>query len=454
MQNQNEVAAVPTKEFFIDMLVRDVRLIDAIVDLVDNSVDAANRLAKGGSLTGYEIRISLSGKEFLIEDNCGGMTVNAARHYAFCFGRHHNDPELRELDVDGATAIGQFGVGMKRTIFKLGRFFKVSSVTTSSRFTIEQDVDEWLADHNTNWHFKFSEVEENRPQTGPFGTTLRVTRLNKVAAEELQTENFGIALAEKVKSAVPGALAAGLSLFINGTRISANVAELLSSRDIQPSSKNVTIRVPGKGTVELRLIAGILKPPGDTVERGLRDGGWYIFCNNRQIVAADQSALTGWGTRSMVQYHPDYAFFRGYAFFSSDVGSILPWTTTKNGVDSDSPVFRQGMLEATDVMRPVIDFLKSLAKERTLKNRDEIEETPLLTALATATARPLTEIPAEAAFKSPDPKFSAPAERTITRIQYDANLKDYENVRRKLRAKSKTEVGLKTFQYYVDMECE
>ena len=62
------------------------------------------------------------------------------------------------------------------------------------------------------------------------------------------------------------------------------------------------------------------------------DGGWYIFCNGRMVVRADQSQLTGWGDsdgKRMPKYHPDFAFFRGYVFFDCQNAALLPWTTTK-----------------------------------------------------------------------------------------------------------------------------
>ena len=39
--------AVPTKQFFVSMLTRDISLDDAILDLIDNCLDGALRLANG-----------------------------------------------------------------------------------------------------------------------------------------------------------------------------------------------------------------------------------------------------------------------------------------------------------------------------------------------------------------------------------------------------------------------
>ena len=81
------IDAMPTKELFIEMLTRDVALVPAIVDLADNCTDGARRTKQDGSWKDFEIAIALSKNEFKIEDNCGGIAVEAAREYAFRFGR-------------------------------------------------------------------------------------------------------------------------------------------------------------------------------------------------------------------------------------------------------------------------------------------------------------------------------------------------------------------------------
>ena len=57
--------------------------------------------------------------------------MDIARKYAFCFGQ----PE--DL-APGPWSIGQFGVGMKRALFKLGGWFRVESVANDSRFVLEE----------------------------------------------------------------------------------------------------------------------------------------------------------------------------------------------------------------------------------------------------------------------------------------------------------------------------
>ncbi len=150
---QTLINASPTKEFFIHMLTRDIPLTRAILDLVDNSVDGARRFRPAGDYDRLWVRMELDAQHFRIADNCGGIPVDVARDYAFRFGR--------PKEAEGTPgSMGQFGVGMKRTFFRLGRHFVVRSITTESRFTVDVDVDKWMADGESpeKWHFKFSEL--------------------------------------------------------------------------------------------------------------------------------------------------------------------------------------------------------------------------------------------------------------------------------------------------------
>jgi Histidine kinase-, DNA gyrase B-, and HSP90-like ATPase len=124
-----KVDAEPTKEFFVSMLIRDIELIPALVDLVDNSVDGARRLRGSDNFEGLFVRIDATAESFRIADNCGGIPINIARHYAFRFGRTERTPQLPR-------SVGQFGVGMKRALFKLGSAFEIRSVEATSDFVL------------------------------------------------------------------------------------------------------------------------------------------------------------------------------------------------------------------------------------------------------------------------------------------------------------------------------
>jgi hypothetical protein len=108
MTDEKPISAQPTKEFFVEMMIRDIPLEQAVLDLVDNCVDAAKaqKNEPQARLDDFAITITVSAQTFRIIDNCGGFGIAMARDYAFRFGR----PPGRQPTPH---SIGQFGVGMK-----------------------------------------------------------------------------------------------------------------------------------------------------------------------------------------------------------------------------------------------------------------------------------------------------------------------------------------------------
>ena len=72
--NINVIEGNPTKKFFIEMITRDISIEDAIIDLLDNSIDGANRI-NPENYTDLWINLTINDKEFVIQDNCGGFSL-------------------------------------------------------------------------------------------------------------------------------------------------------------------------------------------------------------------------------------------------------------------------------------------------------------------------------------------------------------------------------------------
>src|SRR5437016_5230618 len=125
------IQAYPSKDFFIDMLTRDLSLRDCILDLVDNSVhslvrhnnlDVVSDLFSGRmprKSVDATVELELSPTRFSISDTCGGITVDEAKNFVFLFGKPQPDPKH--------TGLGVYGIGMKRALFKIGRMITVKS---------------------------------------------------------------------------------------------------------------------------------------------------------------------------------------------------------------------------------------------------------------------------------------------------------------------------------------
>ena len=136
---KDTIQAAPTKNFFVNMLTRDIELEDAILDLLDNCTDGIQRALQKrdgddrfDSYDGFKANVTIEKGYFKIEDNCGGISIDRAKNFAFRMGR---PTEASDLDDDLYT-IGTYGIGMKRAIFKMGRLCRVTSQTESEAFEV------------------------------------------------------------------------------------------------------------------------------------------------------------------------------------------------------------------------------------------------------------------------------------------------------------------------------
>lgn len=455
-QDPRRVEAAPEKIFFVSMLTKDIELIPAIIDLVDNSVDGAKRLRPDGDYAGLMVRITIKADQddgcFVIDDNCGGIDADVARRYAFRFGR----PDAFE-GVEGS--VGQFGVGMKRAIFKLGRSFRVDSRGKASRFVIDADVDEWARDHDPDWSFRFNDLEEpwTPPEGARLGTTITVTRLQPAVLRDLTlTQTLG-RLRTDLRLRHQQALLAGLTIELNDDLLVASTPGLLQSEVVRPINR--TFDIPTEGSVvRARLVAGVVRGRDEDRERDDGDAedvpksaeaGWYLFCNGRLILAADKTRLTGWGVEGIAAYHPQYRLFRGYAYLEARDSSLLPWNTTKTGVDEDSPVFRALQAQMELALKDVQGLLNDMKKERQY-HRDDADR-PLNAAMLAASEVHVAELQASESVHAP-PAAPRPAAGRNQMISYGVDPERYEAVRQTLGVNGPRDVGLGTFEHFYDTE--
>ena len=438
--DEMRIDASPTKDFFISMLIKDIDLIDAIADLVDNSVDGARSLRQSSNFDGLYVHIEANPTHFKITDNCGGFSAEKARKYAFKFGR--------PIEAGTVThSIGQFGVGMKRALFKIGEQFHIESRTSESYFVLEDNVTRWRSDP-ADWSFTFAKVAE-KPQALPemdTGTSISVTALRAGVSQDFSTSSFQTRLNNDLSDAHRNAIDSGLVITLNGIPLRADPLLLLESSDLKPAFEELTIGTP-EDRVSVKIYSGIS-------DADPNEAGWCIFCNGRLVLKADQSGITGWGEgseRTNPQYHNNFARYRGFVFFEADKPSLLPWTTTKTSVDVDSPVYRAVRLRMTVMMRPVIDFLYKVANEKT--GRSETDDLPLELAIKQAKSVPLTEVHLQPKFVSPRP-LTVQEPPNTGRIQYSKPTEEIERVKKALKVKSLKDVGEKTFEYFLAMECD
>jgi Histidine kinase-, DNA gyrase B-, and HSP90-like ATPase len=443
--NPLEIDTLPTKSLFIEMLTKDIRLIPAILDLADNSVDGARRIRGEQGWAGLWIRLTVSPGEFQINDNCGGFDVETARQYAFRFGRPPGAPAVKH-------SVGQFGIGMKRALFKLGNNFEVSSATATTRFDMKVSVPEWA--QKPEWKFAFSSIDEHaKVPKEERRTKIRVWDLFDDVNESFRSEQFRSELKEALKSKLSDPLSRGLAIFLNGTPITASPLLLLSDNPLRPAFKEMTFDRQAPPPVYVKIYCGL--GPSEDPE----DAGWHVYCNGRLIIRGDKTDRTGWDFRSngisIPGFHGQYNHLRGLVYFDSDDSGKLPWNTTKTDLNIESPVFRTTRLEMVTLMRPVVDFLNTLKREK--DNRQQGDGPgPLEALIAKSPKSSVAKVQTRTIFmvSVPSPPRAVAARAAEQRIQYVKPKKQVDAVMRTLNVYTYKEVGEKTFEYYYNAEVE
>lgn len=432
-----QISAEPTKAFFVEMLTRDIPLEQAILDLVDNCVDGAKRSPKARDMPfeGYRVVIEFSRERFRIFDNCGGFGTNTARDYAFRFGRPTGTPRT-------AHSIGQFGVGMKRALFKFGHHFVVRSATADETWSMDVDVDKWEGE--PGWNFPWADFEgDGTLSSATPGTEIVVTKLRPEVGSRFSTNNFHTLIAGLIKSKHRQFISGGLSISLNGSHLDATNLYLIEKDGLRAGTDELVFDEPNQARVTASIIVGVGQYSSP------KDAGWYVVCNGRVVLEADRRPVTGWGLIEdeankilIPSFHNQFARFRGVVSFDSEDSSRVPWNTTKTDVDQDSPVWQKTFARMIEMMRPVINFLNELDADIDEHSR---EHSPLLDFISTATVATKPEaLPKKATFHAPTRGSIIKGPRTV-KIQYSRNVDDIDFLQDALGVTSAKAVGERTF---------
>lgn len=423
--------ASPTKAFFVDIITKDIQLDDAIQDLVDNCIDGAKRLRPGQDedFKKLWIKIKISKDLFRISDNCGGIPLEIARKYAFKFGRAEGFKPTKG-------SVGQFGIGMKRALFKMGEQFSVNSVEPRWSYNIKVNVDTWASD-DVHWDFDISDLKKGPHSVADTGTILEIAPLQRAVRDTFGQEAFIAELRRDIRVRHQHPMRLGLQISVNGEAIIPADLQLKLGEVVKPASRRYQDKI-GSAILLTRLYAGVH-------ESSRANAGWYVFCNGRCILEADQEKTTGWSDVSdsgvaVPKYHGQFARFRGYLFLDCEDASILPWNTTKTGLDLESDAYRRLRGRLIEATRPVIDFLNILDAETELADDDKI----LTKALGRTPSLPLERLPLRDVFTYQTPPAKGPPMATI---KYRKLKSEVEELQDAFDISTLKGVGEKSFEF-------
>ena len=434
-KHNKTVDATPVKSFFIEMLTRDIDLVDAVLDLLDNCVDGILRKQGNNSdevpYKRFKAEIKFNEKSFSISDNCGGISRDL-HDYAFRMGnaRKERDPTL--------PTIGVYGIGMKRAIFKIGKHCSITTENEGDRYKVEI-TPEWIASQD-NWRIPISELP---PSNTKDGTTIIIDDLNEGIAIRFgdgAKEEFTRELTEKVQTHYAFILNKGFEVEINGKQVEAKPTKLVFNEKIKPY-----IYQTENDGVKVFLSVGFTRPiPSqadiDDEQEEKRyssiDAGWTIICNDRAVLYCDRSELTGWGEAGVPRYHTQFIAISGIVEFQSNDAAKLPTTTTKRGIDASSSLYlqvknkmREGMKLFTAYTNHWKDDADESKRQIALGNPYTLDE--IKKEVETLKMNPVKSGLKGEQFKRrlPRPK---PKESTKRQISYSKELDDIQTVQRYL----------------------
>jgi len=330
-------------------------------------------------------------KEFVIEDNCGGIGKDTLSK-AFRMGR-------LESTNTGPATVGMYGIGMKRAIFKLGTSSVVASRTADFGFSVTI-TPKWMDDPD-DWRLPVTDLPATDPLTA--GTRIKVDALRSDIAARFDESNDNFI--EHFKSSLGSHFAIiigkGFEVTINGATVDPTQFTLLAEEDVAEDPKSKTPQLKPyvfKGDldgVSVEIYAGLYRqlPTEQEIEqeeevRASRDNaGWTVVCNDRVVVFNDKTRLTGWGEAGVPAFHGQFMSFGGVVILRSNDLWKLPLTTTKRGLDASSNLFsilKDYMREATKSFTSFTNKWKRNPEERTALYRSA---TPLnITQLRAVTA--------------------------------------------------------------------
>jgi hypothetical protein len=352
--------ATPTKQFFVSMLTRDISLADAILDLLDNCLDGAMRIANGGKVdyAKHFVRIELAEDHFSIEDNCGGIPRDVAINYAFKMGRDSDDDRDSESET-----IGMYGVGMKRAIFKMGSHSMVKTRHGSDTFEVPI-TSEWL--EAKSWDpLPINEPVDSSEALNEPGTVILVKDLNEGVARHFANPAFVNEVSTAISQHFTMFLQWGLHVELNGKQVAPVHVEVLVSPHEDGPAPYVFRKTIEDVTVSISVGLNTSRSSeGDdddgTDFSGMRTSvtaGWTVLCNDRAVIVGDKSRLTGWGDLPLVpMYHDQYSVITGIIEFRSRDAKKLPVTTTKRALDTSSEVWLESLVKMKEGMRVWISY--------------------------------------------------------------------------------------------------
>jgi hypothetical protein len=355
---EHYVSIVPTSKFYYSFRNLGYNNYEALADIIDNcldpDVDAKN----------VWVEISKNMDVITISDNGSGMSLT----------------ELNDALQPGSEGrvitnhdLGLFGCGLKSASLSMGKRFRIITKKDGDNYYIA-DFDLERFDEEGSPVVPVSicskmEIEyfNSKTQNTKTGTVIIIDKLDRIKNKQLHqfTNILGNHLSEIYRYIISDTEEVTIS--INGKKLEPSDTMLISSGESELFNKDVPNQIydfkfkDNGRDVDLKLKIKIYyvknksKEVSKTNGRNMRNQGFYVLRNNRQIIRA--SSLDGVFTR-----HPSLNGFRAELFFGNEYDEFFDVSLQKKEI-----VLPQGL---SDKIQSLVDpILKSIKATDTLEDR-------------------------------------------------------------------------------------
>lgn len=432
--------ASPEKRLFISLITRDISLAEALLDLIDNSINAAleplapnlktaddyQKLLKNTNIKPkVQIELTVGLGKIGVYDNAPGISLKTAEQHVFKFGRDEDNAEANDR-------LSVYGIGLKRAMFKCGNKVSIISDHRNGGFALDLNVNAWAKQKDLPWGFKIT--PRGPTKKIDCGTTIEISDLHDEVRRRLDDGVFLSQLRERIARTYSFFIGRVVDITVNNVAIEKETFEIGSNY----SNENFK-----SGNVSCNITAGIAATAGEHFRD--KNSGWFVFCNGRAVLFAEKSIITGWAGEGLPIFQPKHRPFLGIVFFVSTNPEMLPWTTTKASINQESAIWQEAKRRMVTVGRVVVNFLD----RRYTDEGTEIAPSELKGAAGKRVSIFSVSVAAKRSFNPP----KKPTTKT-THIQYKVKLEDLERIESYLRKPGMggSAVGRYTFKYFMENE--
>ncbi len=348
--------------FLEETLTQDITPLESIFDLIDNSIDAArddlfqyrtslDDYGLPSDYSGYSIHIRIDEDSVRVLDNCLGIDESDLSKKTFRVA----EPS------EHAFGIGHYGLGLKRSLLKLGSEYGMLTDTGKDAFVMKFSNKNFGG--QTALPLTANQFKTNNRKKVLFS----VSKLKSNIKHEIKETAWFKHAINQLSIRYAPYLTKGLRLSIRSiphktsSVIQGSIPLLREDAKVQIKRKNYD-----ESGVKVFIDAGIhaehlFKSEKNHSLSNTREisseYGLYFICNDRVIVAASSASEHGFKTG---KWHSEYNGFVCIVRFVSEDSKKMPWNTAKTALKTDSTLF----LKIRERIQPIADFYRGEIKKQ------------------------------------------------------------------------------------------